>query len=160
VPEAGRSGGGRGAAPVYLAPMNAKRLLFSTARAPISADLGFLALRLGFAVPIALQHGWPKLIGYGENAAGFPDPIGLGPELSLALVIFGELACGALLAVGLFGRLASIPLVITLGVAFFIHHAGDPFGDREAALTYLTAFTALLVGGPGRFSLDRLLAKA
>lgn len=140
--------------------MNTTNLLCGTAKAPVAVDLGLLILRLGFGVPIALEHGWPKLMGYGERAAKFADPIGLGPELSLTLAIFGELACGVLLALGLFGRLASIPLVITMGVAFFLHHAGDPFGDRELAFLYLSAFAVLLVAGPGRFSLDRLWLKA
>jgi putative oxidoreductase len=42
-----------------------------------------------------------------------------------------------------------------MAVAFFVHHAGDPLGERELALVYLLAFTTLALIGGGRWSLDR-----
>ncbi len=44
-------------------------------------------------------------------------------------------------------------------VAFFMVHAGDPFGKKELAFVYLVIFTALALTGPGRFSLDGLIRK-
>jgi putative oxidoreductase len=56
--------------------------------------------------------------------------------------------------VGLFTRWAAIPAAFTMAVAAFLAHAGDPFGDREMALLYLTLFTTIGLVGPGRFSID------
>lgn len=46
-----------------------------------------------------------------------------------------------------------------MGTAFLVFHAEDPFGEKELALLYLSAFTVLLVTGPGRFSIDGLFLR-
>lgn len=122
-------------------------------------DVGLLVLRLGFGLTIALAHGWGKMAGFTENSGGFPDPLGIGSEASMALAIFAELVCGLLVAVGLFGRLATVPLIIMLLVAFFIVHGSDPFGDKELALTYLAGFLGLFFTGPGRYSVDAMIGR-
>jgi putative oxidoreductase len=70
------------------------------------------------------------------------------------------MACGVLVAAGLFTRLALIPLIVTMAVAVFIIHADDPFGDKEHALLFLVPYVALLFTGPGKWSLDALVRKA
>ena len=40
-------------------------------------------------------------------------------------------------------------------VAAFIQHAGDPFGSREKALLFALIFIAILLLGPGPFSVDK-----
>jgi putative oxidoreductase len=69
-------------------------------------------------------------------------------------VVFAEVFCAALVMLGLLTRLAAVPIVIFLGVAFFIQHAHDPWPQRELALLYLLPFLALIGTGAGRFSLD------
>jgi putative oxidoreductase len=100
-------------------------------------------------------HGWRKLVSYSENSATFADPLGVGPALSLALVVLAEFFCSALLAFGLFTRLAAIPLAITMSVAAFVIHGNDPWGKKEMAIVYLLIYLTLLFAGPGRISLDR-----
>ena len=62
------------------------------------------------------------------------------------------------LALGVLSRLACLPLVVNFAVIVFVlHHAQVP-GDRgELALLFLVVFTALLLTGPGRYSLDEYL---
>jgi len=45
-----------------------------------------------------------------------------------------------------------------MGVAIIgVHyHHGDPISKMEPALTYLTAWVAILLLGPGAFSIDRI----
>ncbi|MBK9071727.1 MAG: DoxX family protein [Myxococcales bacterium] len=108
-----------------------------------------------------LTHGWPKLqMLINGGAAKFPDPIGLGATASLSLAVFAEAVCAALLVIGLATRLAALPLLITMAVAFFIVHGGDPFAKRELAAMYLVVFGTIGVFGPGRFSIDQLIAGA
>ncbi|MDX1408063.1 MAG: DoxX family protein, partial [Saprospiraceae bacterium] len=65
--------------------------------------------------------------------------------------------CAALLVAGLATRLAAIPLMITMAVAFFLVHADDPVLDREVAMLYLVVYAVIYLIGPGRFSLDQLI---
>jgi putative oxidoreductase len=77
----------------------------------------------------------------------------------MALVIFAELICATLVTAGLLTRLACIPLIIAMGVAVFSAHQGKIFGDGEHAALFLGGYLAILVMGPGRISLDKLIGK-
>lgn len=104
-----------------------------------------------------LIHGWQKLSGYSEMAETFPDPIGVGSQMSLILAIFAEFGCSILLIFGLATRLAAIPLAFTMIIACFVVHGTDPWQKKELAACYLAVYLALLFNGPGKFSLDHLI---
>jgi putative oxidoreductase len=80
-------------------------------------------------------------------------------EISLTLSVFAEVICAILLGLGLATRLAAIPLIINMAVAFFIFHAQDPFQTKELALVYLLIFTTLLITGSGKYALDHYFLK-
>lgn len=107
-----------------------------------------------------LVHGWQKLSAYSGLKDKFPDPIGVGSHLSLILAIGAEAGCALLLILGLFSRLATIPLAFTMVVALFIVHANDPWKVKELAALFLAIYVGLFFTGPGAFSIDqRLLAR-
>jgi len=122
-------------------------------------DVGLLLLRVGFGLSLALGHGWQKLTHFGEMSAGFPDPVGLGSALGLTLMVFAEFFCSLAVVAGLAARLAAIPSIIGLGVALTVFHAADPWQKKELAFAYLLGYVIVVVAGPGRFSLDRLIAR-
>jgi putative oxidoreductase len=80
-------------------------------------------------------------------------------EISLTLSVFAEVICAVLLVLGLATRLAAIPLIINMAVAYFIVHAQDPFQVKELALVFLLIFTILLITGSGKYALDHYLLK-
>ena len=118
-------------------------------------DWGLLVLRLGAAGLLFYGHGLPKLLHFGERAGKFSDPIGVGSAASLSLVVFAEVLCSVLVALGLATRLAAIPIVTFFAIAVFIHHAADPWPKKELALIFALPFVTLLFTGPGLFSLDQ-----
>jgi len=120
-----------------------------------SASFALLLLRVSICA-MMLVHGMKKLSNFSSISQNF-DPIGLGGTFSLSLVIFAEVFCSVGLILGLFTRLAAIPLVVAMCVAVFITHAGDAFAAKELALLYLTFFTAILITGPGKYSVDKAL---
>ena len=124
----------------------------------LTESLASLILRLGFGLPMAM-HGFSKLLSFTEHATSFPDPIGLGPVLSMALAIFAELFCSLMVAAGLLTRWAAIPVVFTMAVAFLKIHATDPWSNKELSVLFGVAFLAISLLGSGRFSLDRLFFK-
>jgi putative oxidoreductase len=127
-----------------------KRLLASH---PFAADFGFLFLRVAVGTAM-LTHGWPKVMNYTSRSGSFADPYGFGSEVSMALTIFAEVVCSGLVILGLFTRLALIPLIITMATVTFVVLADDPFVKKEIAALYLIIFTTLFFTGPGKFSFD------
>jgi putative oxidoreductase len=117
------------------------------------ADIGLLILRLGLGL-LMMGHGWSKLIGFNENAADFYNLLGLGGEISLGLTVFAEFFCSILLILGLGTQLALVPLTIMAMVIVLDVKAGKTLDDKELILLYLMGYVALLLTGPGRFSLD------
>lgn len=106
-----------------------------------------------------ITHGWSKLMNFKERLSTFSDPIGLGSEVSLTLIVFAEFFCSLFLILGLYTRLALIPLIIAMIVVAFIVHGDDPFGTKEKALLFLVAYLSLFFTGPGKYSLDSRLKK-
>jgi len=125
----------------------------------IKKDGALLILRLTFGLSMLLAHGVPKLSNYSTMMNSFPDPLGIGNSLSLGLAIFAEVICATLLVLGLYTRIAALNLTITMLVAAFIFHASDPWSKMELGVLYASAYTALLLIGPGKISLDSLLRR-
>lgn len=132
--------------------------IFSTSKNPVAVDFWLLFLRV-FGGAFMITHGLPKmekLMAGGEIS--FYDPFGFGDTFALALAVFAEVICTSLLIIGLLTRPAAIFLVITMAVAAFMAHAGDPFGNKEMSLLYLLIYVTILVTGAGRFSIDYLIS--
>lgn len=126
---------------------------FRNVASPAALHGWLLVLRIAIA-GIMLTHGLPKLGKILDGNWQFGDPLGLGSGLSLGLTVFAEVGCSLLLVAGLFTRLATLPLLFTMLVAFFIVHAADPFGDKELPLLYALIYATLFFTGPGRYSVD------
>lgn len=125
-----------------------------TTSRPISYDLGLLILRVVMGAAM-ITHGWPKFQKVLAGNFQFGDPVGIGPEASLILAVFAELICSILLIIGAATRFATIPLIVTMAVAFFVVHGADDFGTKEKALLYLAGFVALFLTGPGKYGVDK-----
>lgn len=124
----------------------------------VSPQVAVLLLRVGAAC-LMLTHGIPKLMRILEGNYGFGDPLGIGPELSLFLVTFAEAICAFFVLIGLWTRIALIPLIINMIVIVFVAHAGDPFGDKELGLFFLITWLTLFITGAGKYSLDKMSRK-
>lgn len=119
-------------------------------------DFGILLLRLSFGL-LFTWHGYEKLVSFNEVVNYFPNPLGLGAELSVSLVVFAECFCGIFISLGLFTRLVVVPPFITMFVAFFIIHTKDDFSVKELAFVLLLLSIIIFILGSGKYSLDQLL---
>ena len=108
---------------------------------------------------LMIPHGYSKLINFAAKSSTFTDPFHIGHPASMALVIFAEFFCATFIVLGVFTRMACIPLIIEMGVAVFISHKGDFFGQGETASLFLFGYIALLFTGPGKISLDKFIGK-
>jgi putative oxidoreductase len=119
-----------------------------------TASAGLLVLRVGTAALLFFGHGLPKLQHFGARFGSFADPIGLGGPASFVLVVFTEVVCAVLIGLGLFTRAAAVPILLFTLIAAFVHHAADPWRNKELALLYAVPAVTLLCTGPGRYALD------
>src|SRR5690242_20519403 len=124
----------------------------------VAFDAAILIIRVPAGL-FLMQYGYEKFSKYSEWSKDFPDPLGVGSPVSLALVISAELFSAGLLALGLFTRFALVPLMINMSVIGFIIHANDPMREKEHAFTFLFTFVALFLIGPGKYSMDNLFMK-
>jgi putative oxidoreductase len=124
-----------------------------------TADAGLAALRIGAGVFLVLLHGMQKVppqegfVGW-IGSMGFPAPL-----LFAWLAAIAEFVGGILLALGLLTRPAALYVVVHFTVVVLVAHAGDPLADRELALLFGLTALAFAAVGPGRFSLDALIAR-
>ena len=132
--------------------------LLSVAYRDWAFNCAMLVLRAG-AGALIIPHGYDKLIHFAEKKYSFMNFMGIGSTLSLGLVIFAEFFCGMFIALGLFTRLAVIPLVISMSVAVFKASHGDFFGKGAEGALFLSCFVAILLCGPGKLSADGLINK-
>ena len=112
---------------------------------------------------IFLQSGWGKLNNL-PKVVGFFTELGIpAPQFQAPLAATAEFVCGGLILIGLFTRVATLPLIITMTVAILtakkgdIHELSDLFGTAE----YLYVVILLWLGayGAGPISLDAVFAR-
>lgn len=132
--------------------------LVSTKYSNASFNIATLLMRVGFGI-LMIPHGFSKLTRFADRADNFSDPFNIGSVTSLSLVIFAEFFCAAFVVLGLFTRLACIPIIITMLVVVIYSTNMDVFGDGEKAALFLCGFLTLLFTGPGRISIDGLIGK-
>lgn len=144
-----------------------------------SANPWTILIRLAVGLVVFFPEGiqklvFPDILGAGRFAKiGIPFPAIMGPFVGVV-----EITCGALIIVGLFTRLATIPLIITMIVALvstklpiLLGHGVGPFSlsglkrygfwsaqhEARADLTMLLGCLYLFIVGSGRWSIDRAL---
>ena len=134
------------------------KMLFTPSDDSDLTHMALLVARLWFGLTMLFNHGLVKLFHFSEMVGAFPDPLRIGQEASLVLVVFAEVAGALLLAVGFMTRVAAAVLVIDMFVAFLMVHKTELSGQHsgELAFLYLAGYIVLLIAGGGLFSLDTL----
>ena len=112
---------------------------------------------------IFVQTGWGKVTNI-QRVVGFFTELGIpAPEIQARLAASAELVCGTLILVGLFTRVATLPLIVTMTVAILTARRGDihELSDLLGMSEYLTIVVLLWLGayGAGPLSLDAALAR-
>lgn len=129
----------------------------------VVSQLDFLApllARVTLGV-LFISTGWGKVHNLAKVAAFFAELHIPAPALQASFVSYLELIGGGLVLVGLFARLASLPLIGSMAVAILtakaddVHGLPDLFGLVE--WTYLAMFVWIALAGPGRASLDHFI---
>lgn len=130
--------------------------LFAPGKDSTPTSFALLVLRVWLGATILICHGLPKLTSFDKTRAKFPELFGMSSSMGLSLAVFGEVVCALLLIMGLLTRFGALSLSCVMGVAFFIVHRHMLTGAQsgEMAFIYMAGFVAILLAGPGRYSLD------
>lgn len=118
---------------------------------------GVLLLMRLFVGGMMLTHGWAKLSSFADLSVVFPDPLGVGSTFSLILTVFAEVGCSLCLILGFMTRLAVLPLIFDMAIAFFVIHSADAFAVKEMALLYLGMYVIVFWAGGGKYAVDEII---
>lgn len=89
------------------------------------------------------------------ESKGFPVPMA-----SAYLSVYAQFACGILLALGLWTRIAAAVMVVNFVVALVMVHIGLPFDANIAPLAMLVGAVFFVLYGAPRYSLDARLPRS
>lgn len=126
---------------------------------PFTPDAGLLFTRIAGAALLLHVHGVPKIVHYQEELAHIDDPLGIGRGLTLWCALFAEVVCPVLIALGLFTRLAALPVVFLLAVSMVLVHPDWSIAEGQFGWLLVIVFGTVALTGAGRYSLDAKLAR-
>ena len=116
------------------------------------------ALRI-IAALLFMEHGMMKLFHFPAAQPGAPSPL---PAMLVVAAVL-EVGGGALIALGLFTRLAAFVCAGEMAVAYFVAHAPRGFWPAlnmgEGAILFTFIFLFIAAAGPGAWSVDGALAR-
>jgi putative oxidoreductase len=108
-----------------------------------------------------MHHGWSKI----QNPFGWMGSEATMPPFLQSLAAVSEFGGGLCWILGFLTPVASLGIFGTMAVAIYTHAIvrGDPFvgrgGSYELALVYASIAVLLMMAGPGKYSLDGLIAR-
>lgn len=112
---------------------------------------------------VFVQTGWGKLHNL-PKVIGFFQELGIpAPQLQAPLVATIEFVCGLLILIGLFTRVATLPLIVVMTVAVVTAKRGDihELSDLLGMAEFLSIVILLWLGafGAGPISADAVFAR-
>lgn len=134
---------------------------------PVATHVGLLVLRLAVAA-VFIAHGWGDVFdtGVGTNIQNYQDA---GIPLAVVAAPFAayiQLVGGILVVFGVLTRILSVGFVIVMAGALLFVHLGESLvigqdgSGSGYAFIMCAASIALALTGPGRFSIDHVIAGA
>jgi len=133
--------------------------LLSTTYSDNAFNFALLVQRAVTGLLLIINHGLPKISNFSSVGANFFDPFNIGHRNSLMLSIFAELFCSMLLVLGLFTRIAAFIIFVNMAIAVFMFQKTDNLKTIEIPAMFLVSTFTLLLVGPGRVSVDGMMAK-
>ena len=121
-------------------------------------SLLLLVVRVVFGI-LFFVHGLDKLVNFNTLVQSYPSVFGFGSYMTLMVTVFCEFACSMFFIAGCVTRIALLPMIVAMAVAFFDVHDGM-MPDGELSLIFMIVFIGVFLTGPGRYSVDFLIDRA
>ncbi|MCO5368638.1 DoxX family protein [Pseudomonas alliivorans] len=116
-------------------------------------------MRVSVSLLLLQVHGLPKLMHWSVEVQRIEDPFGLGGTLTLGLAVFAEVICPVLLILGVWARLACLPVLAVLAVAVLFVHPEWSLEQGQFAWLLMILFAGLAITGPGPLVIGKALRR-
>ena len=124
-----------------------------------SYHVSLLLFRIAISPEMMTAHGLKKIgIGVAE-AEHVPNPFYLPETLNSLFAISANLFFPVLVILGLFTRIAVLPILAVTLTGYFVVHWNDSFLEQDMPFMYSVCYLFLLVSGPGKYSLSYYINK-
>ncbi|MCL9806979.1 DoxX family protein [Flavobacterium amniphilum] len=134
--------------------MNITNFLTKFKESSVSFDLSILFFRVVISLQLIVVHGLKK-IGIGtEIAEKVPNPFHFPELINQSFAICSSILFPLLVIIGLYTRLATIPILIVTLSGYFIVHWNDTLLERDVPFMYSICFLLIFLTGPGKYALD------
>ena len=118
------------------------------------SHFALLFFRIAVALELLVAHGLKK-IGIGVAIAEtIPNPLELPEFFNQAFAIVANLIMPLFIAMGLFTKIAALPILAITLTGYFIVHFNDPIAVKDVPFMYSICFIFITIVGPGKYSLD------
>ncbi|PJR04062.1 DoxX family protein [Avrilella dinanensis] len=118
-----------------------------------------LGFRVLLSVEMIYAHGLKKLgIGVAE-AEQVPNPLHFPEAINNALAVSANILFPILVILGIFTRLAVLPILALTLTGYFVLHFHDAPLVKDTPFMYSLSYLVILFLGAGRYSLDHYLFK-
>ena len=134
------------------------RSLLSTKYSAGGINIAMFILRVALGL-LLINHGYQKITHFENTVRMVPALPFITGNISAALLIFAEFFCSIFVILGLFTRLACIPILIAFTVVFVKVHHLDFLNTGQLASLFTLGFIAILFIGPGKASIDGMRGK-
>ncbi len=151
-----------------MAQINWLQRLFLRTTGFSYTNMGRLFIRL-FVGVMFMQFGIRHWANYTALSTQFPSVMGLEPATCLVLMIVVEIVCSALIIIGLWTRLSTIPPIVSMlfaeyyilhdllpdNVSMYVLDSTDP---GYLPIMFLGIYFFIWFSGPGKISLDYVVS--
>jgi putative oxidoreductase len=121
--------------------------------------VSMLLFRIAVSIELIAAHGLKK-IGIGVGVAEqVPNPLHLSEFINQSFAIASNLFFPVFVILGLFTRLAILPILSVTLTGYFVLHLHDPLLVKDVPYIYSVVYLLILAFGPGKYSFDYLIHK-
>jgi len=122
-------------------------------------NISLFVFRILVSVELMMAHGLKK-VGIGiAQAEQIPNPLCLPENLNRLFAISANLFFPVLVILGLFTRIAVLPILAVTLTGYFVVHWHDSLLEKDTPFIYSVIYLFLLVIGPGKYSADYSINK-
>lgn len=136
-----------------------KKLITNTNLESKLTHIALFIFRIALSLELIIAHGLKKLgVGVTE-AEKVPNPLHLPEAFNSLFADAANLVFPVFVILGLFTRIAVLPILAVTLTGYFILHWNDALLIKDTPFMYSLCYLFLLFVGPGKYSLDNYLTK-